>query len=139
ETSDPGTLMITGPTGLGKTHLAVATARECRTPRLMFAYLPALVDMLREYTDEAFLRATTCDLLVLDDLGAERESAFGQEKLEHLVNVRWSERRPMIITKNRSLNAMTKTLGEPLIRRLVSATRIAVELDGDYHERAAGV
>ena len=50
------------------------------------------MDVLRPVLD--------ADLLVLDDLGAERTSEWVQETLGLVVNTRYSERRPTIFTTN---------------------------------------
>lgn len=48
------------------------------------------------------------DLLVLDDLGAERNTSYGKECVFDVVNRRLPSGKPMIITTNISLTAMQK-------------------------------
>ena len=97
-----------GPVGVGKTHLAVAAAaeREKRGDDVFFATVPDLLDYLRatfapdspvDY-DDLLGRIKTCDLAVLDDMGAERSTPFAEDKLFQIVNYRYEERLPTIIT-----------------------------------------
>ena len=48
------------------------------------------------------------DLLILDDLGAERNTSYGKERVFAVVNCRMLSRKPMIITTNIALSAMQK-------------------------------
>ena len=48
------------------------------------------------------------DLLILDDLGAERNTSYGKERVFDVVNQRRLSGKPMIITTNISLTAMQK-------------------------------
>lgn len=137
---DNGALILEGDTGLGKTHLAVAALRVIakHTESLLFAYVPSFLDELRAQatSDEPgrlFGRACEARMLVLDDLGAERPTEFAREKLEQLIHVRWSERRPMIITQNTSLEQLQSMLGAPLVRRIKDATSVYIELRGDAY------
>lgn len=132
--------VLAGDTGLGKTHLAVAALRlvSCVRPSVLFAYVPELVELLRleargqigpsamARSAGLFERAASAELLVLDDLGAERPTDFAREKLEHLVNRRWTERRPMIVTQNVSAESLEDLLGAPLVRRIESAASVYV-------------
>jgi DNA replication protein DnaC len=76
------------------------------------------------------------DLLVLDDLGAEKTSEWVQETLGLVVNTRYNERRPTIFTTNLrnsgdrdDLLSMTVQLGERTRSRLLEMCH-DVEMDG---------
>ena len=90
--ADPdGWLLLNGPRGCGKTHLAVAIAGERlnRGSQVFFAFVPTLLDHLRATFspespvgyDELFEQINSVPLLVLDDLGAESSTAWAEEKL----------------------------------------------------------
>ena len=106
-----GWLVLEGPNGCGKTHLAVAIAKRCLDEGLitLFAVVPDLLDYLRstfspkaeECYDEAFLRMREVDLLVLDDLGAESNTSWAQEKLFQLLNYRYNARLATVFTTNK--------------------------------------
>ena len=87
---DPeGWLLLMGPCGVGKTHLAVAPAVE-RQKRGDDVFYATVADLLQ--------RIRTADLLVLDDMGAERNTPFSEEKLFQIINHRYEERLPTIVT-----------------------------------------
>jgi DNA replication protein DnaC len=104
-------LLLFGRQGVGKTHLAVgilkATIRE-KGARGYFFETRELLKMVRdtynrsvEETEmDVLAPVLKADLLVLDDLGAERTSDWVQETLGLVVNTRYNERRPTILTSN---------------------------------------
>ena len=107
--SDPhGWLTLSGDTGVGKTHLAVAIAVERMKSGqpVFFAFVPELLDHLR-YTftpdslatyDRAFEEIKNAPLLILDDLGKERSSPWAIEKLYQIIVHRHNARLPTVIT-----------------------------------------
>ena len=58
--------------------------------------------------DSYLKRITRPDLLILDDLGAERNTSYGKERVFDIVNRRLLSRKPMIITTNIALSVMQK-------------------------------
>ena len=106
---DPeGWLLLMGPCGVGKTHLAVAAAveRQKRGDDVFYATVADLLDHLRSTFSpdspiahaDLLQRIRTADLLVLDDMGAERNTPFAEEKLFQIINHRYEERLPTIVT-----------------------------------------
>jgi DNA replication protein DnaC len=129
-----GWLLLQGAYGCGKTHLAAAIANfavEMGVPTL-FLTVPDLLDMLRfaysaeETTFEArFDEIRNAKLLVLDDFGTQNATGWAQEKLFQIINYRYINKLPLVVTTNLSLNEI-----EPRIRsrlqdpELVSDVRI---------------
>jgi DNA replication protein DnaC len=102
-------LYLHGRVGVGKTHLAAAAAQEIRKRHsVYFAVVPDLLDHLRMTFDpsggvtydERFNTIREAYLLVLDDLGTENTTPWAREKLYQIINYRYVQRLPTIVTSN---------------------------------------
>jgi DNA replication protein DnaC len=109
-THPKGWLLLLGPYGCGKTHLAAAIANVClaRSSVVLFSTVPDLLDHLRStfapmsevVYDELFSLMREAELLVLDDLGTQNPTPWANEKLFQLLNHRYQQRLPTVITAN---------------------------------------
>jgi len=143
-------LMLIGPPGIGKTHIAVAVLRSVmsrmairgvyRDTRALLkeirsTYNPALhtaeMDVLRPVMD--------AELLVLDDLGAERLTDWVEETMNLIVNTRYNQRRPTIFTTNYedlpddvSLDSLKVRVGFRMHSRLHEMCEFLEYDGGDY-------
>ena len=106
---DPhGWLLLTGPYGCGKTHLAAAIAnyRVDKGNSQLFVIVSELLDHLRATfspsssvtLDRRFEEVKTAPLLILDDLGAHSMTPWVREKLYQLINFRYYAELPTVIT-----------------------------------------
>jgi DNA replication protein DnaC len=104
-----GWLLLQGGYGCGKTHLAAAIANftvSIGVPTL-FITVPDLLDALRfTYQDpqstfeERFEEIRTAPLLILDDFGTQNATSWAQEKLFQIMNYRYINRLPLVVTTN---------------------------------------
>jgi DNA replication protein DnaC len=141
--SPDGWLVLSGPTGVGKTHLAAAIANKqlAEGNSVFFSVVPELLDHLRAAFapssempyDELFDRVRESGLLVLDDLGAENSTAWATEKLFQLMNYRYNYRMPTVVTTNaRYLTQIDERLRSRLSD--ISLVRHCVIKAQDYRE-----
>ena len=107
-----GWLLIQGGYGCGKTHLAAAVADECVSLGVptLFLTVPDLLDSLRfAYDDkevtfeERFEQIRDAPLLVLDDFGTQSATTWAREKLFQILNYRYINHLPLVLTTNLAL------------------------------------
>lgn len=108
-----GWLLFTGGYGCGKTHLAAAIANAVVDNGIatLFLTVPDLLDWLRFSYDSPestfenrFDEIRNINLLVLDDLGTQNATPWAQEKLFQIINHRYVNRLPTVITSNQDLD-----------------------------------
>lgn len=123
---DPqGWLIIQGAPGTGKTHLAYAIAGACiHADRAAYAAtVPDLLQRLRESFSEDGLfdrvleDLRNVDVLVLDDLGAQRTTDWTIDTLYQIVNHRYARRLPLVVTTNLDLAVDGSGLDPRLLSR----------------------
>jgi DNA replication protein DnaC len=108
-----GWLVMTGPYGCGKTHLAAAVGnyRKGMGDDPIFVVVPDLLDHLRATFspssttsyDELFNRVKSAPILILDDLGTQSATPWAREKLYQIFNERYNAKLPTVITMSSNL------------------------------------
>jgi len=103
-------LLVMGPCGAGKTHLAVAALRQIvfrGHTGLFYDYRELLKEIQGSYNPESqstelgvLEPVLTADVLLLDDLGASKPSPWAMETVGHILNSRYNERRITLLTTN---------------------------------------
>lgn len=142
-----GGLFIHGLVGRGKTWLSVATMKAWmnrnRGRRAVFTDAMGFFSHIRESYDggdterEAMWRFIGADLLVFDDFGKGRPSEWSLERIEDLVQERYTEGRPTIFTSQWAGSDLIARLGEggsvesatAIVSRIVQRCK-TVELTG---------
>lgn len=110
-------LFIYGPRGTGKTMLAsiIANERVKKGKPTLFSSVPDLMGDLRATfhkgnTEETLQTVKSASFLILDDLGAERMTEWVGEQLFAIINHRYNECLPTIITSNYDTEAIVKRM-----------------------------
>lgn len=135
-------LLFTGDVGTGKTHLAAAISaeiiRKYAATVEFVSYTEALATMRAAFSEsnnnDKILeeRMVKADLLVIDDLGKENLSAFTKNVLYRVVNGRYKEKLPLIITSNYGIKSLSERLDYGTFSRIVDGCKV-VEMRGiDY-------
>lgn len=105
-------LLLSGNKGAGKTHLACGILREVferHGQRGQFWPVVDLLDRYRATYDEDRATETVeavdaqlrqCAVLVLDDLGTHKSSEWAEERLFRLIDERYRDLRPLVVTTN---------------------------------------
>ncbi len=147
--SGRGLLYWAPSTGTGKTHLALAIALALheRGYRVRFGTLIDLLDRLRatfaegatETEYEVLAEYRECDLLVIDDIGREKVTAWTEAKVYQIVNDRWARRRPIVGTTNLEPPLqMIEQLTRPVYSRLSEMCQFVPVLGEDWRLKRQG-
>lgn len=121
-------MIFSGATGLGKTHLSLAIAREV-IERGFGAVYVSVPDILAKISAERYAyRAedktatrsllAECDLLILDDLGTEYITRPNIAEVYNIINTRIMYSRPMIISTNLNPKEMLEQYDQRLVSRV---------------------
>jgi DNA replication protein DnaC len=103
-------LLLMGPCGAGKTHLAVSALRRIVLKGhigLFYDYRELLKEIQGSYNSEnqttelgILEPVLTADVLLLDDLGASKSSPWALETVGHILNSRYNDGRTTLLTTN---------------------------------------
>jgi hypothetical protein len=119
-----GALILSGNSGLGKSHAAVAALRQEFARSAGFFYFPAWVGALlaSDTRGEAITRATTVRLAVFDDVGREylKVGGLADAKIDEMLFFREGNRLPSVFTTNLDSGELQERLSRPSWDRLKS-------------------
>ncbi|WP_050699001.1 ATP-binding protein [Anaeromassilibacillus senegalensis] len=123
-------LIFMGPPGLGKTHLSLSIADGVAHSGhlVMYASAPQLMSQLEaakfkqtedclEYREVIY----GCELLVIDDLGAEMVTRYTQSEIYDLINSRLNTARSTIISTNLTMNEIEKLYTNRVTSRIAGS------------------
>ena len=132
-------LLLFGDVGAGKSYAAgcIANALIEKMVSVLFVGLSDVVNRMqgnfgadRDVYLKMLMRP---ELLILDDLGAERSTSFGKERVFEVVNKRLLSGKPMIVTTNIPLSVMQKAsaLDERRIYDRVLEVCVPIQFNGE--------
>lgn len=139
-------LWLQGANGTGKTAAAVAVSKAAvrRGHSVGFHVVPELLNLIRDSYEEtrghqaALDRLNELDLLVLDDLGAERTMPWVLEQFYLIVNRRALDRKPLIVTTDLTSGKLAEQVTPRVVSRLHGICGRPLEFGGpDRREQRA--
>lgn len=104
-------LLLYGRCGTGKTFGAACIANQLIQNGIS-VLMTSFVDIVSAFQNDAdegnmlISRAARAKLLIIDDLGAERDTSFALEKVYNVIDTRYRSGLPMILTTNLSVDEM---------------------------------
>jgi DNA replication protein DnaC len=133
-------MLLTGPCGVGKTHLAVAMLKGCNVQwgaSIAFVDLPAFFTEVKatfnpssDVTEHALLkRILAADILAIDEVGAARSTEWTFAMTEHILNTRYNAARSTIIANNYPNHGAGWTPAAGAGPKLVAAGNYAAMMD----------
>lgn len=138
--------LLHGPTGTGKSHLAVSTGYEALRRGHRVLYWPVhglLCELYAARADGSYQRrlrqACSVELLILDDFGLRPVNAVGAEDLYEIIQRRY-ERASILLTSNRDPSEWAEVFGDALLAsaaldRLTHHARITAITGESYRQR----
>ena len=133
-------LLLRGPAGRGKTWQMFGAGRALTAQGhwVAWAFVPDLLHDLRPGGPRAHPGGMddlyTADVVLLDDLCAHKSSEWAEAELDVLIDRRWRDERPCIITTNVKAGGMGDALGERIASRLAGMCK-PVHIDGPDRRR----
>ena len=133
--SDYQNLFIYGTVGTGKSFLSICVANELLKKGHSVIYFSAtgLFELLSQYTFDAKLKQalqslyddlSSCEVLIIDDLGTERVNSFTLSELFSIINERDIRKKSTIITTNLSLEELQDIYSDRIFSRITSNFKV---------------
>ena len=152
-------MLLTGDTGVGKTHLAVALLKgliEKGAETLFLDYQELLKRIQSSYNPRALTAerevirpVLETEVVVIDDLGANRISDWVEDTIHYMLNHRYNEKKTTLLTANLSREGLSGAPGSRVVRatfeerlgprvasRLHEMCRLVEIVAEDYRKRA---
>lgn len=139
-------IRLTGNYGCGKTHLTASIIHRLAEQGIggVFVVVPELLRAIRrgynspnEDSEKLVSLTEEAPLLVLDDLGAEKPSDWVREQLYVIINRRYENMLPTIVTTNCSTQQLVDRVGQRTVSRLIEMTTPYKITAKDYRMRMA--
>ena len=138
-----GNLLLIGTTGTGKTHISTAIAKTVITQGFDVLYDSAqniIDDFETDKFKSGYNRAESlsekyleCELLIIDDLGAEFVTQFSVSALYNLINTRQNKGLSTIISTNLSAGELAGKYEGRIYSRIIGADYTVLRFEGNDH------
>ena len=141
--NESGNIYIQGPVGRGKTFLINCIAKEILDRNYSVVYMTStkLFKFLNDYhwafedrrdrLEEEYNLIFECDLLIIDDLGAETHRSSDQSNLFDVVNERLNSKKPIILSSNLDEGEISEIYGSRVFSRIMGNNSRTYEIFGE--------
>ena len=136
-------ILFYGTVGSGKTFRASCIVNDLYGQMVTgtVTSFPRLLNLLQDSADRQGLldRLNQYELLVIDDLGAERDSAYALEQVYNIIDSRAKSGKPLIITTNLTLQELKNPPNQAYARiydRILELCPITLKMTGDSRRAA---
>lgn len=137
-------MLLFGSVGTGKSFLAYSVVNELlkRKVRATVTNIPRILNVLQNAKDrqEVVDHLRYFELLVIDDLGAERESGYAAEQVFSIIDSRAKDKLPLIVTTNLTMEEIEKPSSMQYKRiydRVLELCPITIKLNGESRRTQA--
>ncbi|RMF95031.1 MAG: hypothetical protein D6734_06445 [Candidatus Schekmanbacteria bacterium] len=147
-------LFFVGPCGVGKTHLSVAILKNLIENKLVdgifYDFWELLKSIQSTYSATSLLTESQIispviekEIIILDDLGAQKVTDWRRDILTYILNKRYNEKKPTILSSNWHISAdkdsnieetLEDRIGTRLISRIYEMCRIVEITGNDYRK-----
>jgi DNA replication protein DnaC len=134
-------LMLYGTVGTGKTHLAAAVGNYIVYEKGYDVYFMPFTELLnnlknnmnnKDYIKKFMERLYNADLLIMDDLGKEKYTEWAAEQLFSLLDNRYRDCKPVIVTTNYTPQQLSNRVDEAIMSRLIGTCALIGMNGQDY-------
>lgn len=140
-------LIFWGVPGNGKSHLAAAIANDLDSKGkiVVFISMPDLLEKIRgtfnknsSESEEQIMKALhACDLLIIDDIGAEKVTEWVEEIIFRIVDGRYRKKKPILATSNLQPKLLAGKIGERSYDRLTEMSQTIENKATSYRREKA--
>lgn len=140
-------LLIWGTPGNGKSRMAAAVANAVHEngKNIVFQSVPELLQRIRSTfgkqggeTEADIMKALlTCDLLILDDIGAEKLTDWVQDIMYRIIDGRYRKKKPILYTSNIEPKQLANQLGGRTYDRILETSLIIENQATSYRREVA--